>query len=307
MFSTLLGWIVLRARSDTSKDIEILVLRNQLAVLRRRTPRPRMSWTDRALISALTRLLPTPRRLGLLALATENPNGATAASTASSPASATGSAPPPSGPSCTGPASTPRRGGQDRAGRSSSAHSHSRSSPATCSTWTPSRCTGSTRSSSSSTPPAGCTSSGSPPIPPAPGWPSRPATCGWTLTTPAVASGSSSGTATPNSPPLRRRLHRRRHPHHQDTGPGTAGQRDRRTLRRQHSPRTPRPHPDHQPAACRYRARRVPAPLQQPPSTPDTRRGRSSTTTPPADDEQGDHRLRRDRLGGLLHEYQYVA
>ena len=66
MFSTLLGWIVLRTRSDTTKEIEILVLRHQLAVLQRRTPRPRMSWTDRALIAALTRLLPVRRRLGLL-------------------------------------------------------------------------------------------------------------------------------------------------------------------------------------------------------------------------------------------------
>ena len=66
MFSKLLGWIVLRTRSDTTKEIEILVLRHQLAVLQRRTPRPRMSWTDRALIAALTRLLPVRRRLGLL-------------------------------------------------------------------------------------------------------------------------------------------------------------------------------------------------------------------------------------------------
>jgi transposase len=66
MFSKLLGWIVLRTRSDTTKDIEILVLRHQLAVLQRRTPRPRMSWTDRALLAALTRLLPVRRRLGLL-------------------------------------------------------------------------------------------------------------------------------------------------------------------------------------------------------------------------------------------------
>jgi putative transposase len=66
MFFKLLGWMVLRTRSDTTKDIEIIVLRHQLAVLRRHTPRPRMSWTDRALIAALTRLLPTPRRLGLL-------------------------------------------------------------------------------------------------------------------------------------------------------------------------------------------------------------------------------------------------
>ena len=39
MFSKILGWVVLRARSDTTKEIEILVLRHQLAVLRRRTLR----------------------------------------------------------------------------------------------------------------------------------------------------------------------------------------------------------------------------------------------------------------------------
>jgi len=66
MFSKLVGWMVLRARSDTTKEIEILVLRHQLAVLRRRTPQPRMSWIDRAVIAALSRLLPIRRRLGLV-------------------------------------------------------------------------------------------------------------------------------------------------------------------------------------------------------------------------------------------------
>ena len=66
MFCKLLGWMVLCARSDSTKEIEILVLRHQLAVLQRRTPHPRMSWTDRAAIAALTRLLPVRRRLGLL-------------------------------------------------------------------------------------------------------------------------------------------------------------------------------------------------------------------------------------------------
>jgi hypothetical protein len=41
MFTKLLAWIMLRTRSDTTKDIEILVLRHELAVLHRRTPRPR--------------------------------------------------------------------------------------------------------------------------------------------------------------------------------------------------------------------------------------------------------------------------
>ena len=52
MLTKLLGWMVLHARSDTTKEIEILILRHQLAVLWRRTPRPRMSWADRALIAA---------------------------------------------------------------------------------------------------------------------------------------------------------------------------------------------------------------------------------------------------------------
>ena len=66
MFSKLVAWLALRARSNTAKEIEILVLRHQLAVLRRGARRPRLSWADRAVIAALTRLLPTPRRLGLL-------------------------------------------------------------------------------------------------------------------------------------------------------------------------------------------------------------------------------------------------
>jgi putative transposase len=65
-FAKLLAWTALRTRSDTTKDIEILVLRHQLAVLQRRRPRPRISWTDRAVISALGRLLPARRRRGLL-------------------------------------------------------------------------------------------------------------------------------------------------------------------------------------------------------------------------------------------------
>jgi putative transposase len=66
VFSKLMSWIVLRSRSDATKEIEILVLRHQLAVLRRRTPRPRIGWPDRAVLAALTRLLPTRRRRGLL-------------------------------------------------------------------------------------------------------------------------------------------------------------------------------------------------------------------------------------------------
>ena len=40
VFTNLLSWMVLHARSNTANEIEILVLRHQLAVLQRGTPRP---------------------------------------------------------------------------------------------------------------------------------------------------------------------------------------------------------------------------------------------------------------------------
>ena len=57
------GWLVLLARSDTSKDVEILVLRHEVAVLRRQVTGPKPGWADRAVIAALTRLLPRCLRL----------------------------------------------------------------------------------------------------------------------------------------------------------------------------------------------------------------------------------------------------
>jgi hypothetical protein len=54
MLVKLLSWIVLRARSDATKEIEILVLRHQLTVLQRRTPRPRISWSPTAPSSPLS-------------------------------------------------------------------------------------------------------------------------------------------------------------------------------------------------------------------------------------------------------------
>jgi putative transposase len=56
-------WLVLLARSGTSKEVEILVLRHEVAVLRRQVARPKPDWADRAVIAALARLLPSQLRL----------------------------------------------------------------------------------------------------------------------------------------------------------------------------------------------------------------------------------------------------
>ena len=53
--------LALLGRSGAAKDLEILVLRHQLTVLRRQLPRPRLEPADRALLAALSRVLPRTR------------------------------------------------------------------------------------------------------------------------------------------------------------------------------------------------------------------------------------------------------
>jgi putative transposase len=136
IFCQFVAWLGLLARSSGSKNTEILVLRHEVAVLRRQVSRPRLSWADRAVFAALSRLLSPAGRLHrivtpatvlrchrdlvtrrwtqprrrtrgrstaselrqlVLRLASENPTWGTAGSRANSPGSATGLRPAPYG------------------------------------------------------------------------------------------------------------------------------------------------------------------------------------------------------------------
>ena len=67
IFARPFGWLLLLGRSPASKNIELLMLRHEVAVPRCANPRPRLDWADRAVLAAPIRHLPGTLRMHRLA------------------------------------------------------------------------------------------------------------------------------------------------------------------------------------------------------------------------------------------------
>ena len=66
LYRLLVGLAALAVRSGRAKDLEIVVLRHQVAVLRRQVARPALTEADRSLLAAVGRALPRRQRRGWL-------------------------------------------------------------------------------------------------------------------------------------------------------------------------------------------------------------------------------------------------
>ena len=61
IFGQVLNWLILMGSTTPSRDIELLVLRHEVAVLQRTNPRPRLDWAGRTLFAALHSRRSTPQ------------------------------------------------------------------------------------------------------------------------------------------------------------------------------------------------------------------------------------------------------
>jgi len=343
VFRALLGALVRGRRGLDLKDVELIVLRHGLEVLGRQVARPKLRPADRALLSAAACQLPrpsrdarvvTPRTLlrwhralvrrkwrqpsgrrgrppltsrlrswccGLHARTRAGARGGFAGSLASSASKCRRQA---SGACSPGRSLGRRLGARGRAGASFCARRPRASSRATALPSRPHFCAATTSCSSSRTPAAASGLLAAQGIRPARGSPSRRATSA--STSPTKASVSWSATATATTAALRRGVPQRGHPNPGDARASTKGQRGRGTLCADRAHRVPGLAADPQPPSPRSGTPRLRRPLQPRATTPIARTpvpqpDKRRETSPPREIQ------RRDRPGGLTHEYHQTA